>query len=115
MQEEIIVQTADEVANIDYMRNTNDIINKQTNEIQNNMDIITEQLETIIDNTNTATISDVDMSSIDVDLSEVTDLIDSIDTTMVEANTQDILIELNNQKQQINDINDKLDLILEKL
>ena len=115
MQEEIIVQTADEVANIDYMRNTNDIINEQTNEIQNNMDIITEQLETIIDNTNTATISDVDVSSIDVDLSEVTDLIDSIDTTMVEANTQDILIELNNQKQQINDINDKLDLILEKL
>ena len=115
MQEEIIVQTADEVANIDYMRNTNDIINKQTNEIQNNMDIITEQLETIIDNTNTATISDVDVSSIDVDLSEVTDLIDSIDTTMVEANTQDILIELNNQKKQINDINDKLDLILEKL
>ena len=53
--------------------------------------------------------------SSDIDLSNVTNLIEDIDTTIVEANTQDILIKLGQQQEQINDINNKLDLILSKL
>lgn len=116
-QEEIIAQTADEVANIDFMRKTNDIIIEQTAEIQNNMDTISEQLDIIIDN-NTNTISgysDLELVQNDVDLSEVTELIENIDTALVESNTQDILVKLNQQQEQINDINEKLDLILSKL
>lgn len=116
-QEEIIAQTADEVANIDFMRKTNDIITEQTAEIQNNMDTISEQLDIIIDN-NTNTISgysDLELVQNDVDLSEVTELIENIDTALVESNTQDILVKLNQQQEQINDINEKLDLILSKL
>lgn len=112
-QEEIIVQTADEVAQIDYKRLTNDIITAQTDEIQNNINNISEQLDVIIDNTNSNTY-DMPISS-DIDLSNVTGLIEDIDTTIVEANTQDILIKLGQQQEQINDINNKLDLILSKL
>ena len=113
VQEEIIVQTADEVAQIDYRRLTNDTITAQTDEIQNNINNISEQLDVIIDNTNSNTY-DMPISS-DIDLSNVTNLIEDIDTTIVEANTQDILIKLGQQQEQINDINNKLDLILSKL
>lgn len=115
VQEEIIVQTADEVAQIDYRRLTNDIITAQTDEIQNNINNISEQLDVIIDNTNSNTYTYNTPISSDIDLSNVTDLIEDIDTTIVEANTQDILIKLGQQQEQINDINNKLDLILSKL
>ena len=39
-----------------------------------------------------------------VDLSELTESINSIDTTVVEAQTQDILTIVNNQQTQINSI-----------
>lgn len=113
VQEEIIVQTADEVAQIDYRRLTNDIITAQTDEIQNNINNISDQLDVIIDNTNSNTYN-TPISS-DIDLSNVTDLIENIDTTIVEVNTQDILVKLGQQQEQINDINNKLDLILSKL
>ena len=114
MAEEVIIQTADEVSVVDYKRNINDAIDSQAEEIQNNMDTIAEQLDTIIDNTNNNSINGTPIQT-DVDLSEVTDLIENIDTTLVEANTQDILVQLNNQQEQIDDINQKLDLILNKL
>ena len=47
-QEEIIVQTADEVAQIDYKRLTNDIITAQTDEIQNNINNIKFILNSIV-------------------------------------------------------------------
>lgn len=117
MEEEIIVQTADDVATIDYRMKTNDMVSQQAEEMQANIDMIAEQLDVIIDNTNN-TVSSVSSEYIetgDIDLSEVTDLIENIDTTLVEANTQDILVKLNNQQEQINNINEKLDLILDKL
>ena len=77
VQEEIIVQTADEVAQIDYKRLTNDIITAQTDEIQNNINNISEQLDAIIDNTNSNTY-DMPISS-DIDLSNVTNLIEDIE------------------------------------
>ena len=108
--EEIIIQTADEVSTIDYMRNTNDMINTHNDIIQDNINNISEQLDVIISNTN-----DINTTPSQVNLSNVTDLIEDIDTTIVEANTQDILVQLNKQQEQIDDINSKLDMILEKL
>lgn len=111
VEEEVIIQTADEVSNIDYMRKTNNIINAQSEEIQNNMDIVSEKLDVLLDNTTTISPA----GNVDVDLSEVTSLIEDLDTTIVESNTQDILSKINKQQTQIDDINDKLDLILSKL
>lgn len=111
MEEEIIIQTADEVSNIDYMKTTNDMLSEQNNQMQDNINMISEQLDVILDNTNSITPA----ITTDTNLSEVTQLIEDIDTTIVEANTQDILVKLNNQQQQINDINEKLNLILSKL
>ena len=113
VQEEIVIQTADEVAQIDYRRLTNDMITAQTDEIQENIENISQQLDTIIDNTN-SNIYTPPISS-DIDLSNVTELLEDIDTTIVESNTQDIIVRLNQQQEQINDINNKLDLILSKL
>lgn len=110
-EEEVIIQTADEVSNIDYMRKTNNIINAQTEEMQNNMDIVSEKLDVILDNTANVPTS---MTN-DANLSEVTSLIEDIDTTIVESNTQDILAKMNKQQEQIDNINEKLDLILSKL
>lgn len=110
-EEEVIIQTADEVSNIDYMRKTNNIINAQTEEMQNNMDIVSEKLDVILDNTANVPTSVTN----DANLSEVTSLIEDIDTTIVESNTQDILVKMNKQQEQIDNINEKLDLILSKL
>ena len=111
MQEEVTIQTADEVNRIDYMRTTNDMIAEQANDIQTNMDIISEQLNTIIDNTTSISPS----TTTNTDLSTVTSLMEDINTTTVEANTQDILAKISKQQKQIDDINDKLVLILSKL
>ena len=50
-----------------------------------------------------------------VDLSEVTTLIEDIDTTVVEAKTQDVLNLVFQQQEQINRIEEKLDTILDKM
>lgn len=111
--EEVIVQTIDEVANIDFVKETNDLIDNQTNDLQDSIDNVSTQLENIenaiLDNN---IISDATAS---VDLSEVTTLIEDIDTTVVEAKTQDILNLLFQQQEQINRIEEKLDIILEKM
>ena len=93
------------------MRKTNNIINAQTEEMQNNMDIVSEKLDVILDNTANVPTSVTN----DANLSEVTSLIEDIDTTIVESNTQDILVKMNKQQEQIDNINEKLDLILSKL
>ena len=106
----IIVQTADEVSRVDYRRTTNDMIASQTENLQNTVETISNQLDAIVDNTS----NNIGISS-DIDLSQVTDMIDNIDNTAIEANTQDILIKMNEQQKQIDDIHEKLDLILNKL
>lgn len=108
MEEEIIIQNTNEVNHIDYARDTAELINSQQEEVKNNMDIISEQLNEIqgtISTTTTAT----------ADLSEVTSLIEDIDTTVVQAQNEDILTMLNNQQEQMDGIEEKLDLLIEKL
>lgn len=111
--EEVIVQTADEVTKIDYMRVTNDILAEHNDTIQETINNISEQLDIIESNTN-----NIETPTSSVDLSEVVEIIEDIgqvDTAVVESNTQDILVKLNQQQEQINDINNKLNMILEKL
>ena len=107
MEEEIEVQTLVEVQQIDNRREIADTLNNQIQEQNNNMETITQQLDTIsssIDNINT-----------DIDLTEVTDKIDELDTTMITTQNQDILETLANQQNQINTIEEKIELILQKL
>lgn len=105
MTQEIEIQTNDELKIIDYRKETNEIINEKLNQTEN----ISAQLDTI-----QTSINNIDNSG-NVDLSEVTDMIENIDTTIVEVQTQDILTIVNQQQEQINNINDKLDMILKKL
>lgn len=50
-----------------------------------------------------------------IDLSNIEDKIDTINTGVIEAQTQDILIQFNRQQEQINSIEEKINVILEKL
>lgn len=108
VEEEIEIQTYAEVQQIDNARETNQLLNNQTEIHNENMDIISTQLNNISD-----TLDNVQLS--DVDLSEVTDKINEIDTTIISTQNQDILETLSNQQDQINSIEDKLNIILEKL
>lgn len=113
MAEEIEIQTVADVKTIDYMRNNNTIIEQTITEQANQVSNISDALTNIQDSLDSQT---------QVDLSEVTELIENIDNTVVEVQTQDILNIVNNQqaeinsiKENVNDINDKLDQILSKL
>lgn len=112
-EEEIIVQTIDEVANIDFAKETNNLINNQTNDLQGSIDSVSTQLENIENAILDSNIVSNDTAS--VDLSEVTTLIEDIDTTVVEAKTQDVLNLVFQQQEQINRIEEKLDIILDKM
>lgn len=107
MEEEIEIQTLAEVQQIDSRREILNTLNNQVEEQTNNMEIITQQLNDISSN--------IDSISTDVDLSEVTNKIDELDTTMITTQNQDILETLANQQNQINTIEEKIELILEKL
>lgn len=99
IEEEVIIQTADEVSIIDYMKNTNDVINGELQTAQDNMNIITEQLSYIQDNISPVAAPEAI----------------EVDTSVVEAHTQDILLTINQQQEQINTIEEKIDLILNRL
>ena len=112
-EEEIIVQTIDEVANIDFAKETNNLINNQTNDLQGSIDNVSTQLENIENAILDSNI--IPNNTASVDLSEVTTLIEDIDTTVVEAKTQDVLNLVFQQQEQINRIEEKLDTILDKM
>lgn len=112
VKEEVIIQTADEISAIDYMKGTNKLIDQRNQETQDNITNISKQLDVIQD---TITNINTGVPDSNVDLSEVTTLIEDIDTSTVQAQTQDILTILNNQQSQIDNINEKIDLILSKL
>lgn len=98
MAEEIEIQTVDDVKTIDYMRETNNKINAQIEEQIGNITDISDTLDAVHN-----TLQSIDISNT-VDLSEVTESINNIDTTVVEAQTQDILTIVNNQQTQINNM-----------
>ena len=105
MEEFIEVQNIQEVQQIDARRETSNIINDQIEQQNTNMDIISTQLDSIGNVIN-------NIQSPDVKLSDVVDKIDELDTTIVTAQTADILEQLNSQQKQINGIEEKLDRIL---
>lgn len=113
VQEEIVIQTANEVSNIDYARETNNLIAQQQSETQSNMEVISNQLVSIKDAiVNNGGSGDTTSNT---NLSEVTSLIENIDTTVVESQNQDILDILDSQQAQLDDIKEKINLIVSKL
>lgn len=114
MAEEIQIQTVDEVKNIDYMKNTNEIINNQINEQIDGLSALSDTLDSV--NTTLNLISDNTINTdTSTNLSEVVESIDNIDTTIIEAQTQDILSIINNQQEQINNIESSVSEINEKI
>lgn len=108
VEEQIEIQTYAEVQQIDNARQTNQLLENQKEVHNENMDIISNQLNNISN-----TLDNVQLS--DIDLTEVTDKIDEIDTTIISTQNQDILETLSNQQDQINSIEEKVNIILEKL
>lgn len=109
MVEEIIeIQTATEVHQIDERRQMAKTINNQVAEQTNTMEVINDQLSSI-----STTIDNMQVG--DVDLTEVTDKLDELDTTMITTQNQDILETLANQQSQINGIEEKVNIILQKI
>ena len=114
MAEEIQIQTVDEVKNIDYMKNTNEVINNQINEQIDGLSALSDTLDSV--NTTLNLISDNTINTdTSTNLSEVVESIDNIDTTIIEAQTQDILSIINNQQEQINNIESSVNEINEKI
>ena len=119
MAEEIQIQTADEVKNIDYMKTTNEVINNQIDKQLNSLETLSDTLDSVNNTLNLISDSAIETP---VDLTEITESIDNIDTTVIEAQTQDILSIINSQQQQIdniesniNEINDKINQLLENI
>ena len=119
MAEEIQIQTADEVKNIDYMRTTNEVISNQIDNQLNSLETLSDTLDSVNNTLNLITDSTIETP---IDLTEVAESIDNIDTTIIEAQTQDILTLINSQQQQIDniesnidEINDKINQILERM
>ena len=115
MAEYIEVQNVAETQQIDHRREMNQVINTQVIEQTDTIKEISNQLDDIA-----STITDVQPNS--VDLTEVIDKIDEIDPTLVTMQTKDILSIVQEQQDKIdllqeqnNTLENKLDLILQKL
>lgn len=50
-----------------------------------------------------------------IDLNKISDKIDNIDTNIIEAQIENILIKIQSQQKQINNIEEKLDIIINKM
>jgi len=107
MEEDIEVQSLAEVKQIDSRRDIIDTLDNQIVEHNSNMEIINQQLDTISSN--------IENINTDINLNEVTDKIDEIDTTIITTQNQDILETLAKQQNKINSIEEKLNIILEKI
>lgn len=109
MVEEIIeVQTVAEVHQIDEKRQIAEALDNQISEQINSMEVINDQLTSISNSIDNIQVGDVD-------LTEVTNKIDELDTTIITTQNQDILETLASQQNQINTIEEKVNIILQKL
>ena len=110
VNEYIEVQNFNQVQDIDSRRNTNNIISNQIETQVAGIESINNQLDEIV-----TAVNDAQFSTTDIDLTEVNDKLDNIDTTIITTQTQDILEIVNNQQEQINTIESKIDMILQKI
>ena len=103
-EEEVIIQSADETTTIDYMKETTDLLNNQSDIHQKNMNDISEQLDVIQD-----TIINTNINA-NIDTSIVDNIADNIDTSVIEAHTEDILTLILEIKNDIKEIKNKLEM-----
>ena len=108
VEEFIEIQTAAEVHQIDEKRQLAETLDNQVVKQASNMKAINNQLSSI-----STTIDNIQVG--EVDFTEVTDKLDELDTTMITTQNQDILETLGNQQNQINTIEEKVNIILQKL
>lgn len=116
VNEYIEIQDYTEVQQIDNRKEIKEMVNNQIIEQTSNIENINNHLENI-----SSALDNTSMTG-NIDLTEVTDKIDEIDTTIITAQTGDILLtvqeqreEIENLKKQNNTLEEKLDLILNKL
>ena len=108
---EVEVQTLNEVKQIDHRRDTQIALQEQAEIQTNHMDTINTKLDDI-----TAAVDNIDTgSTTDIDLTEVTDMISDINTDVIVAQNEDMFDIIQGQNNKIDSLEEKLDLILEKL
>ena len=98
MEEEFSVQMADEVQGVDYRRGIQESLNQQ----QNAQIEIVNQIGDKIDNI-------ADSITPEVDLTEVTDMLNELDTNTLAAQNEDIIMIVQEQQDVINALDAKLD------
>lgn len=98
MEEEFSVQMADEVQGVDYRRGIQESLNQQ----QNTQIEIINQIGDKIDNI-------TDSITPEVDLTEVTDMLNELDTNTLAAQNEDIIMIVQEQQDVINALDAKLD------
>lgn len=100
MQEEFSVQMANEVQNIDYRKSIQDTLQQQ----QDSQAKIVTQIGDKIDNIAEA------INTPEVDLTEVTDMLNELDTNTIVAQNEDIIMLVQEQQDAINTIESKINL-----
>ena len=110
MSDEFVIQTESQQKNIRNKQATKELINEVTNNIQNNL-VNTSEINDKIDSLINATAQNNAIAT-DVNTSVATS---NPNIDLIDEQNKDILIKLSNQNTRINELENKLDLILEKL
>lgn len=112
MVDDYQVQTAAQVSVI----NNRKMIKQISKEITNNDNTnIEKKIDNLINTLNTDTSGVVSLNNNNIDLSTITNKIDDLDTELIKTQNKDMLIRIKEQEKSIENLERKIDLILEKL
>jgi len=113
MSDEFVIQTEAQETNIRNKQATKELINEVTNNIENNLVGTTE----ISDKLDTLIVATAQQNAVASDLSpnNETQTVNNPNIDLIGDQNKDILDKLNQQDVRINALENKLDLILEKL
>lgn len=112
MVDDYQVQTAAQVSVI----NNRKMIKQISKEITNNDNTnIEKKIDNLINTLNTDTSGVVSLNNNNIDLSTITNKIDDLDTELIKTQNKDMLIRIKEQEKSIENLEKKIDLILEKL
>ena len=107
--DEYQIQTKAQVQNIEQRKQTKSLIDDLLDSpINQNNTEISVQLKEIKNQIN-------NMTDNNIDANLISDKIDNIDTNVIEAQIQDLLITVNQQNEKIDKIKKKIDTILNKI
>lgn len=109
MADSFEIQTETQVRAIESKRLMQESLSNMNNE--NNIIDSSEIADKVVNQLSNMAIE----TDTNIDISNLENKIDTINTGVIEAQTQDMLIQFNKQQEQINSIEEKINIILEKM